>query len=138
MTPLDEFRLAITLLGTLLAQYIGGFDGLLETLVLFVVADYITGVCCAINERTLSSAIGAKGILRKVLIFLLVTIANVIDNRIIGEDHLLRSAVIFFYLSNEGISILENANRLGLPIPQKLRDFLQQLKDKNDSEKKSR
>ena len=125
---LNEIRIAAAVIGTAICQYIGGFDGLLEALVIFSVIDYITGVFCAINERTLSSSIGFKGIMQKVLIFLLVAIANIVDARIIGEDKLLRTAVIFFYLSNEGISILENAARLGLPIPDKLRDILHQLR----------
>lgn len=124
----NEIRLTTAVIGTAFCQYIGGFDGLLEALVIFTITDYITGVFCAINERTLSSSIGFKGIMQKVLIFLLVAIANIVDARIIGEDKLLRTAVIFFYLSNEGISILENAARLGLPIPDKLRDILQQLR----------
>lgn len=127
----NELRFTVTICATALNEYIGGFDGLLETLVFFIVADYVTGVFCAINEHTLSSSIGFKGIMQKVLILLLVAIANIIDARIIGEDHLFRSAVIFFYMSNEGISILENAARLGLPIPDKLRDFLQQIRERD-------
>lgn len=127
---IDEIRIAAAILGTALCNYIGGFDGLLEALVIFIIADYVTGVFCAINEKKLSSAVGFKGILQKVLIFLLVTIANIIDARIIGSEHLLRTAVIFFYLSNEGISILENSARLGLPIPKKLTEILEQLKEK--------
>lgn len=128
---LNEFRFTVTVCATALNEYIGGFDGLLETLIFFLVADYATGVFCAIYEHTLSSSIGFKGILQKVFILLLVAIANIIDARIIGEDHLFRSAVIFFYMSNEGISIIENAARLGLPIPDKLRDFLIQIKERN-------
>lgn len=128
---LNEFRFTVTVCATALNEYIGGFDGLLETLVFFLVADYVTGVFCAIYEQTLSSSIGFKGILQKVFILLLVAIANIIDARIIGEDHLFRSAVIFFYMSNEGISIIENAARLGLPIPDKLRDFLIQIKERD-------
>ena len=127
---IDEIRIAAAIIGTALCNYIGGFDGLLEALVIFIIADYVTGVFCAINEKKLSSAVGFKGILQKILIFLLVTIANIIDARIIGSEHLLRTAVIFFYLSNEGISILENSARLGLPIPKKLTEILEQLKEK--------
>lgn len=129
---MNDLRFAVTLIATALNEYIGGFDGLLETLILFIGADYVTGVFCAINSRTLSSTIGFKGIMQKILILLLVAIANIIDARIIGEDHLFRSAVIFFYMSNEGISILENAAKLGLPIPDKLRDFLLSIKKEGD------
>lgn len=127
-----DIRLAAACIGAVLSRWLGGFDGLLETLVLFSVMDYVTGVICAASEKKLSSEVGFKGIFRKVLIFMLVGIANVIDVFIIeGEGHLLRTAVIFFYLSNEGISILENSARLGVPIPDKLRDFLNQMNKKN-------
>ena len=119
------------LVGAALAQWLGGFDDLLEALVVFMLVDYVTGLFCAVVEKKLSSAVGFKGILQKCLILLLVGTANIIDERIIeGSDHLLRTAVIFFYISNEGISILENASRLGLPVPDKLRDVLEQVKKK--------
>lgn len=129
---MNEIRLTSAVVGTALCEWLGGFDDLLIALVLFISADYITGVCCAIIEHKLSSSVGAKGILQKVLIFVLVAVANAIDVHIIeGDQAILRTAVIFFYLSNEGISILENSARLGLPIPDKLRDILQQIKSKN-------
>ena len=136
---LNEIRFASSVVGAILAERLGGFDGLLEVLTVFIIVDYVTGIFCAIAEKKLSSEIGFKGIVRKVLIFVLVGMANAVDVFVLkGDEQLIRTAVIFFYLSNEGISILENASRIGLPIPQKLRDFLQQLKDKNDSDKKSR
>lgn len=126
---MNEIRITAAIIGTALSQWLGGFDGLIETLIVFVVVDYITGVSCAIIEHTLSSEFGFKGILRKVLIFAMVGVANAIDENILnGSDDLLRTAVIFFYLSNEGISILENVARLGLPIPDKLRDFFTHIK----------
>lgn len=130
MPQLDKLQLAFSFGASIIANHIGGFDGALEALIIFVFVDYLTGVFCAINEKKLSSEIGFKGILQKMLIFLLVIVANIVDSRIIGEDRLLRTAVIFFYLSNEGISILENSARLGLPVPDKLKDFLAQIKDK--------
>lgn len=96
--------------------------------------DYITGVMCAINNKTLSSAVGFKGICRKVLIFLLVGIANVLDVQVIGTGSVLRTAVFFFYISNEGISLLENAGHLGLPIPGKIKVVLEQLHDRAEKE----
>lgn len=127
----NEIRLTIAIIGTALSEWVGGFDGLLEALVIFMVIDYVTGVFCAITEKNLSSAIGFKGILQKCLIVILVGMANAVDSHILGgSDHLLRTAVIFFYLSNEGISILENSARLGLPIPDKLQEFLTQIKNK--------
>ena len=118
-------------IGGWLGWFLGGCDGLLYALLAFVVIDYITGIMCAINDHTLSSAVGFRGICRKVLIFCMVGIGNILDVNILGEGHVLRTAVIFFYLSNEGVSMLENAAHLGLPIPAKLKDVLEQLHDRN-------
>ena len=95
-----------------------------------MVADYITGVMCAIVDKTLSSEVGFRGIFKKVLIFVLVGIGHIIDTNLIGDGNVLRTAIIFFYCSNEGVSMLENASRLGLPIPEKLKDVLAQLHNK--------
>ena len=108
----------------------GGFDGFLYALIAFAVIDYITGVMCAISDKRLSSKVGFKGICRKVLIFILVGIGNIIDVYVLGDAGVLRTAVIFFYLSNEGVSLLENSAHLGLPVPDKLKDVLQQLHNK--------
>ena len=97
----------------------------------FVAIDYITGVMCAIADKKLSSEVGFKGICRKVLIFLLVGIANILDVQVIGTSSDLRTAVIFFYISNEGVSLTENAAHLGLPIPEKLKAVLEQLHDRD-------
>ena len=127
---------AFTALGGFIGWFLGGADGFLYALIAFVVIDYITGVFCAIADKSLSSGVGFKGICRKVLIFVLVGIGNIIDVYVLGDSSVLRTAVIFFYLSNEGVSLLENASRLGLPIPDKLKDVLSQLHDKggNDDE----
>jgi len=116
-------------IGGWLGWFLGGYDGFLYALVAFVVVDYLLGVMCGIIEKHLSSDIGARGIFKKVVLFTLVGVAHILDQNIIGDGGAIRTAVIFFYLSNEGISIIENATRLGLPIPQKLRDVLEQLKD---------
>lgn len=121
---------AIAAMGGWLGWFLGGFDGFLYALITFVVVDYITGIMVAIIDRKLSSVIGARGIFKKILIFILVGIAHIIDSRLIGDGSVIRTAVIFFYLSNEGISIIENASRIGLPIPQKLKDVLAQLNGK--------
>ena len=113
-----------------LGYFLGGCDGLLIALVVFTVVDYITGLMCAISDRKLSSEVGFRGICRKVLIFFLVGVANILDMEVIGTGSVLRTAIIFFYLSNEGVSLLENAAHLGLPIPQKLKDVLAQLHDR--------
>ena len=114
-------------LGGWLGWFLGGCDGLIYALVAFVVIDYITGVMCAISDKTLSSAVGFRGICRKVLIFLLVGIANILDTNVIGTGSVLRTAAIFFYISNEGVSLLENAAHLGLPGPGAVKDVLEQL-----------
>lgn len=116
--------------GAALGEYLGSFDSLMYALMAFIVTDYITGLLCAIVERNLSSEIGFRGICHKVFILLLVGVANVIDVHVIGSGCVLRSAVIFFYISNEGISIIENAARIGLPVPKKLRDVMKQLRNK--------
>lgn len=128
----NTIQLIFAAVGGWLGYFLGGCDGLLYALLAFVVIDYITGVMCAISNKTLSSEVGFKDICRKVLIFLLVGIANILDIHVIGTGSVLRTAVIFFYLSNEGVSLLENAGHLGLPIPEKLKAVLEQLHDKED------
>ncbi len=127
-------QMAFAAIGGWLGWFLGGYDGFLYALIAFVVIDYLLGVMCAIIEKHLSSEVGARGIFKKVVIFSLVGVAHVIDQNIIGDGGVIRTAVIFFYLSNEGISIIENATRLGLPIPEKLRDILEQLKDGGDKD----
>lgn len=130
----NVIQLVFTGIGGWLGYFLGGCDGLVFALLLFVVIDYITGVMCAVADKKLSSAVGFKGICRKVLIFLLVGIANILDVEVIGTGSVLRTAVIFFYISNEGVSLLENAGHLGLPIPVKIKDVLEQLHDRAESE----
>ena len=121
-------------IGGWLGWFLGGCDGLLYALLAFVVIDYITGIMCAVVDKKLSSAVGFKGIFKKVLIFALVGIGHILDTRVIGNGSVMRTAVIFFYLSNEGVSLLENAAYLGLPIPQKLKSVLEQLHDRSEKE----
>jgi toxin secretion/phage lysis holin len=129
----NMIQLVFTMIGGWLGYFLGGCDGLLLALVVFVVMDYVTGVMCAVADRTLSSEVGFKGICRKILIFMLVGVANVLDVHIIGTGSVIRTAVIFFYLSNEGISLLENAAHLGLPVPEKLKLVLEQLHQRAES-----
>jgi len=124
----------LTAVGGWLGYFLGGCDGLLFALVVFAVVDYITGVMCAISDKKLSSQVGFKGICRKVIIFMLVGIAHMIDVNVIATGSILRTAVIFFYLSNEGVSLLENAAHLGLPIPEKLKVVLEQLHDRAEKD----
>ena len=119
-------------IGAWLGFFLGDYDGLLYALVIFVAIDYITGVMCAVADKKLSSAVGFKGICRKVLIFLLVGLAHILDVQVLNETGILRTAVIFFFLSNDGLSILENAAHLGLPIPAKLKAVLEQLHHRSE------
>lgn len=132
----NTIQLIFAAVGGWLGYFLGGCDGLLIALVVFAVVDYITGVMCAIADKELSSEVGFKGICRKVLIFILVGIANILDVQVIGTGSVLRTAVIFFYLSNEGVSLLENAGHLGLPIPEKLKAVLEQLHDRAENSDK--
>lgn len=130
-------QIAFTALGGFLGWFLGGVDGFLYALIAFTVIDYITGVMCAITDKNLSSSVGFKGICRKVLIFTLVGIGNIVDVYVLGQGGVLRTAVIFFYLSNEGVSILENSAHLGLPIPEKLKEVLEQLHDRGGDDDES-
>ena len=130
----NTMQFIFTVLGGWLGYFLGGCDGLLIALVAFVSIDYVTCVMCAISDKDLSSRVGFKGICRKILIFALVGVANLIDVQVIQTGSILRTAVIFFYLSNEGVSLLENAAHLGLPIPKKLKEVLEQLHDKHNKE----
>ena len=132
----NTIQFVFAAVGGWLGYFLGGCDGLLYALLAFVVIDYITRVMCAIADKNLSSEVGFKGICRKVLIFLLVGIANVLDVQVIGTGSVLRTAVIFFYISNEGVSLLENAAHLGLPVPEKIKIVLEQLHDRAESEDK--
>ncbi|MCH3972870.1 MAG: phage holin family protein [Oscillospiraceae bacterium] len=132
----NSIQFVFAAIGGWLGYFLGGCDGLLYALLIFVICDYITGVLCAISDKKLSSEVGFRGICRKVLIFLLVGIGNVIDVQVLGQPGVLRTAIIFFYLSNEGLSLTENAAHLGLPIPEKLKTVLKQLHDRDEKEDK--
>ena len=129
-----KIQAAITAIGGWIGWFLGGVDGMMIALIVLMVLDYISGVMCAIEDKKLSSAIGFKGICKKVLILMLVGVANIIDVHVVGTGAVLRGAVICFYLSNEGLSLLENAAYLGLPIPDKLRGILAQLHDRSKKE----
>ena len=125
-------RVCFSVIGGWLGYFLGGCDNLMIALIVFVVADYITGVMCAIIDKKLSSEVGFKGIFKKVLIFILVGIAHILDVYVIGDGSILRTAVIFFYMSNEGVSLLENAAHLGLPVPKQLQEVLKQLHKRSE------
>ena len=122
-----KMQMACAGIGGWLGYFLGGLDGLLIALLVFMVLDYITGMMCAISDKKLSSEVGFKGICKKVVILLLVGVANVVDVHVVGTGSALRGAVICFYLSNEGLSLLENAAHIGLPVPDKLKAVLEQL-----------
>ena len=132
----NVIQLIFSALGGWLGYFLGGCDGLLYTLLAFTAMDYITGVMCAVNDKTLSSEVGFRGICRKVLIFMLVGIANILDADVVGTGSVLRTAVIFFYISNEGVSLLENAAHLGLSVPEKTKVVLEQLHNRAEKEEK--
>ena len=132
----NVIQLIFSALGGWLGYFLGGCDGLLYTLLAFTALDYITGVMCAVNDKTLSSEVGFRGICRKVLIFMLVGIANILDADVVGTGSVLRTAVIFFYISNEGVSLLENAAHLGLSVPEKIKVVLEQLHNRAEKEEK--
>ena len=125
-----KIQIAITAIGGWLGYFLGGMDGLMIALIVLMTLDYVSGVMCAIIDKKLSSAVGFKGICKKVFILMLVGVAHIIDLHVVGTGSALRGAVICFYMSNEGLSLLENAAHIGLPIPDKLRDILAQLHDK--------
>ena len=127
-----KIQMAVAAIGGWLGYFLGGMDGLLTALIIFMVLDYITGLMCAIIDKKLSSAVGFKGICKKVLILLLVGVANIVDVHVVGTGSALRGAVVCFYLSNEGLSLLENAAYIGLPVPDRLRTVLAQLHNRDD------
>ena len=132
-------KTAFAAIGGAIAALLGGFDGLLKALTIFTVIDYVTGVFNAIVQKRLSSQIGYKGIIRKVVMFLIIAMADMIDryllNLSVGGGEIIRDFVICFFLANEGLSIMENAALIGLPIPKTLKDLLLQLKDRESKNK---
>ena len=129
-----KVQMAFTAIGGWIGYFVGGVDGLMTALLIFMVLDYVTGLMCAIADKKLSSAVGFKGICKKVLIIMLVGVAHVVDLHVVGTGDALRSAVVCFYLSNEGVSMLKNAAHLGLPVPDKLKGILAQLHGRMDEQ----
>lgn len=131
MTKLD-FKLALGEAGAIIGFFIGGADGLIKALIVFAIVDYITGVAAAAIEHKLNSEIGFKGITKKLLLFCIVGVAHILDLYVLGTGAVCRSAVVLFYIANEGLSIIENVARCGLPIPDKLKIILEQLKENSN------
>jgi len=115
-----------------LDYFFGGFDGIFFTLVAVSTADYVMGVFRAIFEKKKSNKIGVKGIAKKVAIMILVGVGNMIDSHLLGGGVALRTTILFFYISTEGISLLRNVAAIGLPIPQILETTLTQINRKSE------
>lgn len=127
----ETMQYVISGIGGFVGWFLGGVDGFLYALLVFVVVDYLTGLMAAYIQKKISSKVGFRGICRKVAIFCLVGIAHILDAQVIKTGSVLRTAIVFFYLSNEGVSILENITVIGLPVPQKLKDVLEQIREKD-------
>lgn len=128
----DSFKAVTAFLCTAFSFVFGNMDGMFIALIALIVLDYISGVIAAIAEKKLSSSVGARGIAKKLFMLLIVAVANIVDINVIGEGHVLRTVTTAFYIANECISLIENAGRLGVPVPKKLMDVLEQLKNKDD------
>ena len=126
------FKIICAAIGGFCGTLWGALDGVMMALLVFIAIDYITGLMVAIVNKTLNSSVGFKGLTKKIFIMLLVLIANILDVHIMGGSGVVRGVVIAFYIANEGISILENAGKLGVPYPQKLKEVLEQLKESED------
>ena len=127
-----KIQMAISVVGGWIGYFVGGIDGLMTALLVFMILDYVTGLMCAIADKQLSSRIGLRGIFKKILIVMLVGVAHIVDLYVVKSGNALRSAVVCFYLSNEGVSLLENASHLGLPVPDKLKNILGQLHNREE------
>ncbi|HHT7825629.1 TPA: phage holin family protein [Streptococcus suis] len=123
-------KILFSMIGGLIGSLFGELDGILYALLVFIMIDYLTGIFAAVVEKQLSSSIGFRGILKKIAILFLVSLGHMIDTAIIKQGGTIRTMVIFFYLSNEGLSILENTVRIGLPIPEKLQAILKQINER--------
>ena len=117
---------------TLLSFLFGDMEGLMVALIALIILDYISGVIAAAVEKRLSSEVGAKGIAKKIFMLLIVALANIVDINVIGDGHILKTVTVVFYICNECISLIENAGRIGVPVPKKLLDVLEQLRDRDE------
>lgn len=135
MQAYDWFRPVVAAVGAALSYLFGGWNALLGVLLAFVVADYVTGVMAAAVDGRLNSAVGMRGIAKKVLIFLIVALAHLADT-VLGDNSMIRDAAIFWYLANELLSIVENAGRIGVPIPPAISRAVEILRGKGEAEVK--
>lgn len=126
------FKNIMAAICTLLSFLFGDMEGLMVALIALIILDYISGVIAAAVEKRLSSEVGAKGIAKKIFMLLIVALANIVDINVIGDGHVLKTVTVVFYICNECISLIENAGRIGVPVPKKLLDVLEQLRDRDD------
>ena len=126
------FKNILAWICTLISFLFGDMEGMLIALIALIILDYISGVIAAAVEKRLSSAVGAKGIAKKIFMLLIVALANIVDINVIGDGHVLKTVTVVFYICNECISLIENAGRIGVPVPKKLLDVLEQLKNKDE------
>lgn len=134
LSPAKLAQAFLSALGGIAGFFFGKADGLIYSLIAFVVLDYISGVAVAVYDKKLSSEVGFKGIFKKVMIFALVSVGNILDVYVLNQGSACKTAVSMFYIANEGVSIIENCALLGLPVPQKIMSILIQINDKYDKE----
>lgn len=125
------FKNILAWICTIISFLFGNMEGMMIALIALIILDYISGVIAAVIEKRLSSAVGAKGIAKKIFMLLIVALANIVDINVIGDGHVLKTVTVVFYICNECISLIENAGRIGVPVPKKLMDVLEQLRDKD-------
>ena len=125
------FKQIMAAICTLISFLFGDIEGMMIALIALIILDYISGVIAAAVEKRLSSEVGAKGIAKKIFMLLIVALANIVDINVIGDGHALKTVTVVFYICNECISLIENAGRIGVPVPKKLLDVLEQLRDKD-------
>lgn len=131
MIKLDKLIKLIAYVGSFLAYLLGGYDGLMRSLLIVMCIDYLTGIASAIYNKQLSSKIGVKGIIKKIAFLGAVALSVVIDN-MLGQSGTIRTMVIYFFVANDGISILENLGEMNIKLPKKLMDTLIQLEKKGE------
>lgn len=126
------FKNILAWICTIISFLFGDMEGMLIALIALIILDYISGVIAAAVEKRLSSEVGAKGIAKKIFMLLIVALANIVDTSVIGDGHVLKTVTVVFYICNECISLIENAGRIGVPVPKKLLDVLEQLKNRDE------
>lgn len=132
MKKMKVFDSMVAVIATFFTYLFGGWDVALGILITFMILDYITGVVWAFIQKTLNSEVGFKGLVKKCMILVVLIIATMLDRLLNTETWIFRTLVAYFYIANEGISLLENISNLGVPIPTKIKDALEQLNKEND------